>query len=198
MTTNSPKILILATFVALSIGFGAGYWIGTQSGDEAPQMARQGEAPPHPVGAQEYVQLGMSALSSGQFGEAERRFRQALDMSPDSPGVRTDLAVALMYQEKWDEAWEQIQEAKEAAPEMPEVYFLEGVVYRDARQDTAQAKEAWSRYLEMVPEGTPQAETVREWLAELDGETPPASAPSPAEETGAGQTGAAQEPPSGD
>lgn len=198
MTTNSPKILILATFVALSIGFGAGYWIGTQSGDEAPQMASQGETPPHPVGAQEYVQLGMSALSSGQFGEAERRFRQALDMSPDSPGIRTDLAVALMYQEKWDEAWEQIQEAKEAAPEMPEVYFLEGVVYRDARQDTAQAKEAWNRYLEMVPEGTPQAETVREWLAELDGETPPASPTSPAEETGAGQTGAAQESPSGD
>lgn len=168
--TGDPKVLILATFVALSLGFGAGYWIGTQS-EGGPEEAGGTEMAPHPVGAQEYVQLGMSALSAGQFVEAERRFQQALERAPGDPDVRTDLAVALMYQERWDEAWEQIQAAKETAPDMPEVYFLEGVVYRDARNDTTRARQAWNRFLELVPADTPQAETVRGWLAELDGES---------------------------
>lgn len=194
---HDPKVLILATFVALSVGFGAGYWIGTQSDDPAPAMAG-GEAPPHPVGAQEYVQLGMSALSAGQFGEAERRFRQALERAPDSPDVRTNLAIALMYQERWDEAWEQIQLAREAAPEMPEVYFLEGVVYRDARDDTAGARQSWNRFLELVPEDSPQAETVREWLAVLDGEAPASASPPTGDQPpGDGGTGVT-EPPSDD
>lgn len=169
--TGDLRALVLASFVALSVGFGAGYWMGTQAGGDPEETAGGTEMAPHPVGAQEYVQLGMSALSTGQFGEAERRFRQALERAPNDPDVRTDLAVSLMYQERWEEASEQIEAAKESAPEMPEVYFLEGIVYRDARADTARAREAWNRFLELVPPDTPQAETVRGWLAELDGPT---------------------------
>lgn len=194
MNTSDPKVLIVATFVALSAGFGAGYWIGSQSDDPTPPTTASGEMPPHPVGAQEYVQLGMTALSSGQFGEAERRFRQALERAPNNPDVHTDLAVALMYQERWDDAWEQIQAAKDVAPEMPEVFFLEGIVYRDARGDTTEARESWNRFLELVPPDTPQAQTVREWLADLDGEATPGS-----DETGEGDdAGSPAETPAGE
>lgn len=177
MSAGNPRTLIVATFLAFTVGAVAGYFLRPQlEGDEAPSMAARSEAAPHPVGAQEYVQLGMSALSAGQFEEAERRFRQALDQQPDSPGVQADLAVALMYQERWDEAWDAIQEAEELAPDMPEVHFLEGVVLRDARGDTAAARASFERYLELVPGDSPQATTVRQWLAEMDG-TAPAGAP---------------------
>ncbi|MBW3660318.1 MAG: tetratricopeptide repeat protein [Gemmatimonadetes bacterium] len=184
-----PKTLIVATFVALSVGFGAGYWMATQS-EVVPGEGTRDEAAPHPVGTEEYVQLGMTALGRGEFQEAERRFRQALDLAPESPDARTNLAVALMYQERWDEAWEQIQRAEAAAPDMPGPHFLEGIVLRDARGDTAGAREAWNRFLELVPEDSPQAATVREWIGQLDGEVP-------AESGGETEAGSPTEPPAG-
>lgn len=173
MPAGNPRTLIVATFLAFTLGAVAGYFLRPQlEGDEAPSMAAQGEAAPHPVGAQEYVQLGMTALSAGQFQEAERRFRQALERSPDSPDVHADLAVSLMYQERWDAAWEEIQRAEELRADMPEVHFLEGVILRDARADTTAARASFERFLELVPADSPQAETVRQWLAEMDGTAP--------------------------
>lgn len=173
MSERRPVVLIVATFVTLAVGFAAGWFLRPQlAGDDARAGMENPEAAPHPVGAQEYVQLGMTALSSGEFPEAERRFRQALELAPDSPDVHADLAVSLMYQERWDDAWDEIRTAREADPEMPETYFLEGVVQRDGRADTAAAKAAWERFLEIVPEDSPQAITVRQWMAEIDGTAP--------------------------
>ena len=173
MTFGSrPRDLVVASFVTLGIGFAAGWWMGRGSAPgalESPTVT--GEAP-HPVGAQEYLQLGMQALGAGDYGEAERRFRRAVDLEPDQAAPHADLAVALMYQERWDEAQSALDRAREIDPDMPEIWFLEGVVQRDGRGDTARARESWERFLTMVPEDTPQAGTVREWLAEIDGGAP--------------------------
>lgn len=168
------RTLIIATFVALTAGFGAGYWIGSQSSGSADELATGGNAEdaPHPVGAQEYAQLAMSSLGQGEYQEAERLFRKASEMQPDNAELHADLAVSLMYQERWDEAHGEIQQAKQIDPEMPEVYFLQGVIYRDARQDTAKAREAWTHFLTLVPDDSPQAQTVRGWLDELSGKAP--------------------------
>lgn len=164
--------LVIATFVALSVGFAAGWWMGGQSSSPEPVTAAGEGAPPHPVGAQEYLQLGMQSLGAGEFAEAERRFREAVRLQPEEAAPHADLAVALMYQEKWDEAHAELEEAKRYQPDMPEIWFLEGIIQRDARGDTARAREAWERFLSLVPEDSPQAETVRGWMTELDGGAP--------------------------
>lgn len=184
-----PRDLVIASFVALSVGFAAGYWMGRESGS-APETVAGGGAP-HPVGAQEYLELGMQALGAGDFAEAEARFRRAVELQPEEAAPHADLAVALMYQEKWEEAHAELERAKERDPEMPEVYFLEGVVYRDARGDTARARAAWERFLTLVPEDSPQAATVREWLVEMEGVAPADTTAG----TSAGETGGVATPP---
>lgn len=163
----TPRNLVIATFVALTVGFAAGYWIGSQSDTGGPETAGTDGAP-HPVGTQEYLQLGMEALNAGNYPEAERHFRRATELSPEHAAPHADLAVSLMYQDRWDEAHAELERAKARDPEMPEVYFLEGIVHRDARGDTARARESWERFLSLVPADSPQAETVRGWLREME------------------------------
>lgn len=169
--TSRARELILATFLSLSVGFVAGYWMAGQGEDASLQPALDGGAP-HAVGPQEFMQLGMQSLTGGMFDQAERYFRQAVALVPQEPEPHADLAVALMYQERWSEAAAELALAKEYGPDLPEVYFLEGVIARDGMQDSVKARRAWQRFLELAPADSPQAETVRTWLNDLDGVTP--------------------------
>lgn len=162
--STGPRTLVIATFLSLSVGFLAGYALAPR--EVEPVAAAAGNAP-HAVGPEEFAQLGMQALEAGDFTTAERYFRRAADMAPDQAGPHADLAVALMYQERWEEAHGQLEVAEQLAPETPEVYFLQGVVYRDGMDDPAQARASWERFLAMVPSDSPQAATVQTWLEGL-------------------------------
>jgi Flp pilus assembly protein TadD len=162
---TGPRTLVIATFVSLSVGFLVGYWMAPRA--ETPEPA-SASAAPHSVGPAEYAQLGMQSLESGDYPSAERYFRRAAEMSPDDAGPRMDLAVSLMYQERWQEAHDELEAAEELAPEAPEIYFLRGVVYRDGLGDSDGARAAWERFLSMVPSDSPQAVTVRGWLEALE------------------------------
>lgn len=164
MTLSSgPRAIVVATFVALTVGFVAGYAL-------APRNASfpEGEsAAPHAIGPKEYAQLGMQSLESGDFASAERYLRRATDMAPEDGGAHADLAVALMYQRRWQEAHGELEVAAQLSPDTPEVYLLQGVVYRDGLRDSGQARAAWERFLAMVPPGSAQADTVEQWLEGL-------------------------------
>lgn len=159
---SGPRALVVATFVALSAGFVAGYALAPRN-EPGPGAG----SAPHAIGAEEYAQLGMRSLESGDFASAERYLRRATDMAPDDAGAHADLAVALMYQRRWEEAHGELEIAARLSPETPEVYLLQGVVYRDGIGDAAQARVAWERFLSMVPAGSAQADTVEQWLEEL-------------------------------
>lgn len=156
--------LVLATFLAMSAGFAGGYWLAGQ--DSGP--ASEGVAP-HEVGPQELIQLGMQSLAAGDFAAAERRFRAAAEQQPEDPAPHTDLAVALIYQERWVEAAAALATARRLDPALPEIPFLEGLLQRDGFGDLPAARAAWERFLTLVPAETPQAVMVREWLATLEG-----------------------------
>lgn len=163
MTVSSgPRAMVVATFVALSVGFVAGYALAPRSGP-----AENGPAAPHAIGPEEYAQLGMRSLESGDFASAERYLRRAVEMAPENAGPHADLAVALMYQRRWQEAHGELATAAQLSPETPEIYLLQGVVYRDGLGDSGQARAAWERFLAMVPPGSSQADTVRQWLEGL-------------------------------
>lgn len=161
---TGPRTLVIATFLSLTVGFLAGYALAPRESDPAAPAA--GNAP-HAVGPGEFAQLGMQSLEAGDFASAERYFRRATVMSPDEAGPHADLAVALMYQERWEEAHGELEVAEQLAPETPEVYFLQGVVYRDGMNDSTQARASWERFLAIVPPDSPQAATVQTWLEGL-------------------------------
>ena len=166
MTGASPRTLVIVSFVALTAGFAAGYGLAVRE-PEPPRGA--GGAPPHPVGAQAYIELGMRALQAGDFRDAEERFRAAAEMRPEDPAPHVDLALALLYQRRWQDAERALAMARERDPERPEVDFLEGLLARDGLADTVRAATAWERFLTRVPPDAPQADMVRGWLEELDG-----------------------------
>lgn len=163
-----PRALVIATFVALTVGFLAGYGLAPQAERAAPAELAD---TPHAVGPEEYGQLGVQALEAGDFVAAERYFRRAAEMAPESGSAHADLAVSLMYQRKWEEAHGELETAGQLAPDAPEVYFLHGIVYRDGLSDTARARESWQRFLALVPSEAPQAETVQSWLDGLGSAT---------------------------
>jgi Flp pilus assembly protein TadD len=161
---SGPRAVVLATFVALTIGFLAGYTLAPRNEQAAISTASDA---PHPVGPDEYAQLGMQALETGDFAAAEQYFRRTTEMAPESADAHTDLAVSLMYQRRWEDAHGELEIAGQLAPDTPEVYFLQGVVYRDGMRDSLKAREAWERFLAMVPADSPQADTVETWLEGL-------------------------------
>lgn len=163
-----PGEIAVVSFVALSIGFVAGWWLAPQDPAAEPETVTPQSGAPHPVGADDHIQLGLNALAAGDFEEAELRFRRAEELRPDDPSPHANLAVALLYQGEWEEAEAEVEEARELGPEMPQLDFLEGIIARDGFADTTRAREAWSRYLERVPEDSPQSETVRAWLDSLE------------------------------
>jgi Flp pilus assembly protein TadD len=156
----------VASFVTLSLGFAAGYWMGRQESPTA-QLGAAGSAP-HPVGPSEYLQLGTQSLEAGDVAAAERYFREAVALDPGSARARADLGATLMMQGRWDDATVELEAARAAEPSNPEAWFLTGMLERDGYGNAAGAREAWGRFLEIMPEDSPQAETVRGWLADLD------------------------------
>ena len=161
---SGPRAMVVATFGALTIGFLAGYWLAPRGEQTSRSTASDA---PHVVGPDEYAQLGMQSLEAGEFAAAERYFRRVTEMAPESAAAHTDLAVSLMYQRRWEDAHGELEIAGQLAPQTPEVYFLQGVVYRDGMSDISRAREAWERFLAMVPAGSPQADTVEAWLERL-------------------------------
>lgn len=153
------RLLVLVSFVTLTAGFVAGFWLRGAGQEEGPT----GRAP-HEVGVEEYVRLGMSSLAAGDYAEAERMFREAVAVDAGDPGPRVDLALALMSQGRWGEADRELSEAKRIAPSMPAVWYLEGWVARDGLGDSARARTAWEHFLQLAPPDAPQVSEVRRWL----------------------------------
>ena len=168
--STGPRAIVVATFVALTVGFVAGYALAPRN---APP--EDTSVAPHAIGPEQYAQLGMRFLEGGDFATAESYLRRAVEMSPENAGAHADLAVTLMYQRRWQEAHGELETAAQLAPETPEIYLLQGVVYRDGLGDPQQASAAWERFLAMVPPGTSQADTVEQWLEGLGsgGASPP-------------------------
>ncbi len=93
---------------------------------EAAQLAEAGEVMvPDPIfawvrslatGSAVHVQRGQRALSAGDLGAAERQFRQAVELNPESARARRALGLALRRLRRLDEAVEQYREAVRLAP----------------------------------------------------------------------------------
>lgn len=96
---------------------------------------------------------GLHAINGQQWLEAERAFRKCVRLVPVWTGSRKMLAVALVRQNKLDEAEEQFRMASELEPRKPEGHLDLGfflATLRPDRQDDA--IDAFARAIEFDPE----------------------------------------------
>ena len=159
--TRRTRELVAVSFVTLSAGFVAGWWLGGQEAASGPGGA------PHAVGPDEHAGLGTQALQAGDLVTAEQHFRAAAELDPESSRSHSDLAAVLLLGGRWDEARTEIDRARELDPDSPDAWFLTGMLWRDGYGDTLRARQSWERFLELVPPDSPQAATIREWIAGL-------------------------------
>ncbi len=80
-----------------------------------------------PESASAHYNLAASLTRRGEFAEAERHFRAALEVNPNAE-TRTGLGIVLGQQGRVDEAMDQLQAAIEADPKQPTAYDQLGVI----------------------------------------------------------------------
>lgn len=93
---------------------------------------------------------GGAAFERGQVEAAEAVFRRAVAVAPESPQARTNLAVVLGRQGRWEEARRELEVALELAPERAEVHLALGAVAAGQGQDHL-AVDHYGRALELAP-----------------------------------------------
>ncbi len=70
-----------------------------------------------------YIQLGTSLLTEGKYEEAERVYRQAIELESDHAWVNCNLGRSLLHQGKIEEAIPYLQTAVKLEPNMAETYY---------------------------------------------------------------------------
>lgn len=100
-----------------------------------------------PTGA---MQLATLAMARGDFGEAERQYRRAIQLDPASYVAYMDYAVFLARQQRPLDALAQMLACVKIAPENPEAFYRLGLILAELQQYTA-ALNAFDKALALDP-----------------------------------------------
>ncbi len=91
---------------------------------------------------QAYWDLGLYAGAQGNWPEAARQFRNAVELAPDSPILRLNLALALNHLDDARAAMDQFEEAVRLDPQLAGAHFTMGTLFERSGRD----QEAIDRY----------------------------------------------------
>ncbi len=103
---------------------------------------------------QAYWDLGLYAGGRGNWPEAVRQFRNAVELAPDSAVLRLNLAVALNHVGEARAAMDQFEEAVRLDPQLGGAHFTMGTLFERSGRD----EEAIDRYTLAVTYGPDSAE----------------------------------------
>jgi tetratricopeptide (TPR) repeat protein len=128
---------------------------------------------------------GNIAYDSGDYAEADKRFSRYLELEPDDPGVRTDLASAKLFQGQTTEARQMYQAVLEQHPDFLQAHVNLGIaLHAEGREDEALEHFKRARELAKTPEQTQRVDQILAMVKERSGgsmpSTPPAAAGQPA------------------
>lgn len=93
---------------------------------------------------------GVALLEQFKYDEAARAFRQALEIEPRLAPARVNLSIALYYARNLAEAEREARAAAEQSPQMPQPFYLLGLIAR-AQNQTDAALVAFERVRELDP-----------------------------------------------
>lgn len=74
-------------------------------------------------------QRGQDALTQGRLDEAERDFRQVLQLDPQAGGAYANLGVVYMRRKQWSQARETLQKAERLMPQVAGIRLNIGLAY---------------------------------------------------------------------
>jgi tetratricopeptide (TPR) repeat protein len=93
---------------------------------------------------------GDALWASGLFEEAEARYAQALEISPELPRAHHGVARALAAKSKLDEAMTEAQRALKGDPRDGEIHHTIGIIY-ERQHKYEEAANAFSNYVNLLP-----------------------------------------------
>jgi tetratricopeptide (TPR) repeat protein len=115
------------------------------------------------------------AYEGERFADAEKLFRRYLELDAKDPGVRTDLASAILFQGRAEEARKLYQDIIAANPEFVQAHVNLGItLHSEGKRDEAMASFRRARELAKDPE---QREHVERIIAAAQGSMAPTAAP---------------------
>jgi Flp pilus assembly protein TadD len=78
--------------------------------------------------------IGVAHLEQFDYATAEPKFREALKMAPDLAIARVNLALALIYSGRFDDAIEEARQAVRLLPDTPQAHFVLGLATKADNQ----------------------------------------------------------------
>jgi tetratricopeptide (TPR) repeat protein len=114
--------------------------------------------------ANAWFNLGLVYAAKSDNTSARSAYEHALKVQPDMGAARYNLALLLLGARKRDEALTHLREMVRQQPDNAAAYYVLGYVLADDPLATQQAKQAYTKFLELAP-SDPNAANVRDWLA---------------------------------
>ena len=121
-----------------------------------------------PNNRQAWVQLGHSYFDSKNPMKAIEAYDKALALDDNDPDVLTDQAIMFRQLGWYEKAIETFQQANKLNPKHANSLFNMGLVYMQDIGDNEKAKQAFNRFLELVPSG-PAADRARRMIMHMEG-----------------------------
>jgi cytochrome c-type biogenesis protein CcmH/NrfG len=115
-----------------------------------------------------WVQLGHSYFDTKNPMKAIEAYDKALAIDGNDPDVLTDQAIMYRQLGWFEKAIETFQQANKLNPKHANSIFNMGIVYMQDLGENEKAKEAFRRFLELVPSG-PSAESARKMIEHMEG-----------------------------
>ena len=112
------------------------------------------------------VELGNINFEQKNYDDAINLFKKALEIHPDSLGVRTDMGTAMLFLKRFDEAIATFQGSLQTTPNDAETLLYLGVAMLHGKSDPQSALQYWEKLVETNP-NHPQAAFVREQIKKL-------------------------------
>lgn len=116
-----------------------------------------------------YVQIGNVYYDSNQPQKAIEHYQKALELRPELSDTRVDMATMYRQAKQPKKAIEELKRVTKSDPGHAVAFLNLGIILKYDLKDLAGAKEAWTGYLKIRPNG-PEADQVKEMIAKLDKE----------------------------
>jgi cytochrome c-type biogenesis protein CcmH/NrfG len=120
--------------------------------------------------------MGNANMSLGRFDHAKDWYERALKIDPNRTATRMDLAVALRYMGKPDEAIVELKRVLAKEPKNAGALYNLGVVLLEDKQDAKGAIARWETLMKAHPDH-PQTAQLRQMVEQIKHPTPTPPAP---------------------
>lgn len=135
----------------------------------SPLAALQARTQTHPDDPASWAQLGHYYFDTHQFQPAIQAYEKSLSLNRANPSVLVDCGVMYRRIKNPQQAVKLFQEALVLQPDHLTALYNLGIVFHFDLQDSAQARTAWSRLLELNPQAKgPGNQTLRDFMDTMD------------------------------